>query len=228
VTSREEAVRLAQTEVIAKDWGVSRQVLAVNEVMTGSDGRPVIARVAEGSEPDTYCVYFPIHEEPYYFVVAMSPDKLGQLAVSGVYIEGDVRAYLAITSVSLSPAQITARVGLNPSETPAIGDAILPSPVMKYREHWWQIEPQRNMPASVEEKITAVLDAVEPAVAQIAALKPVCELRVTVVFEGWGGDPQFGGFGLDARTVRRLAALGADLVFDLYAFGPRMPSDEAP
>jgi len=217
---------VAQTEVAARDWGVSRQVLAVNEVVVDSDGRPAVARVSEGHEVDTYSVYFPIHEKPYYFVVVVGPCELGQLAVSGVYVEAGVRVYLAIMSVALSPAEITARIGLTPSETHAIGDPI--SPMMKYREHWWEIEPQRDVPGSVEEKVAVVLDAVQPAVAQIAALKPACQVRVTVVFEGWRGDPQFGSFDIDARIVGRLAELGAELYFDLYAFGPEMPDDDAP
>src|SRR5437899_5598235 len=98
LTGREEAVRVAQTEVAARDWGVSRQVLAVHEVVVGSDGRPAVARVSEGHEVDTYSVYFPIHEGRYYFVVVVSPCELGQLAVSGVYVEAGVRIGSILTN----------------------------------------------------------------------------------------------------------------------------------
>jgi hypothetical protein len=82
------------------------------------------------------------------------------------------------------------------------------------------------MPGAVEEKLSAILYAIEPAAAQIASLRSGCEVKVHVVFQGWGGDPQFGGFHVEVDNIRRLAALGAALDVDLYASGPEMPNDD--
>ena len=222
---QEEAVRLAQAEVTGRSWGVSQVVLAVNEVDVGIDGMPVVARVDEESEPGAYFVYFPIRKERYYFVVVIRADEAEQLHVSAVYVEAGVRVYLIITSVELSCAEITSRAGLTPTKTHAIGDPI--TPMRKYQEHSWLIEPRSDQPGSVEEKVAVLMDIVEPAAARIASLKPACSVHVGVVFKGWGGDPQFGGFNFDARTVERLASLGAELGFDLHAFGPAMRDEEA-
>ena len=136
--------------------------------------------------------------------------------------------YLAASRRDLLADEITARIGLQPTQPRAIGEPITSlAPARTYKEHRWMFEPQAGVPGSVEEKVAALLDAVEGASGRIAALRPACDLRATVVFSGRGGDPQFGAFNLVGESVRRLAALGAELSVDLYAFGPRMPEDEA-
>lgn len=228
LSEREAAVQVARAEVIERSWGVSSQILAVHSVPVGSDGAPIVVRVDEQTEPGEYLVYFPILDQPYYLVVLVGAGKTGQWAVSGVYCEAEVRVYLRVSSRELSADEITARVGLQPTETRSIGEPITNrAPARTYKEHRWMLEPQAGLPGSVEEKITALLDAVEGASGQIAALRPACDLLVTVVFSGWGGNPQFGAFNLVRESVRRLAALGAELSVDLYAFGPKMLGDEA-
>jgi hypothetical protein len=225
---REAAVRVARAEVIERSWGISSQILAVHSVPVGSGGEPIVVRVDERTEPGAYLVYFPIRDQPYYLVVVVGADKMGQWAVSGVYSEAKVRVYLAVSSRKLSAGEITARVGLQPTQTRSIGEPIVNrAPARTYEEHRWMLEPQAGVPGSVEEKIAALLDAVDVAAGRIAALRPACDIRATVVFSAWAGDPQFGAFNFTGESVRRLAALGAELTVDLYAFGPRMLEDEA-
>lgn len=220
---RETAVRLARAEVIERSWGVTSQILAVHSVPVGSDGEPIVVRVDERTEYGAYLVYFPIRDQPYYLVVEVGSDKAERLAVSGVYSEAEVRVYLAVSSRDLSAGEITARIGLQPTQTRSIGEPIVEQvPARTHEEHRWILEPQAGVPGSVEEKIASLLDAVDVAAGRIAALKRVCDVRVTIVLSAWGGDPQFGAFDVLAENVRRLGALGAELSVDLYAFGPPM------
>ena len=116
------------------------------------------------------------------------------------------------------------RIGRRATLVPSAGLAptvcCLPSPTQN-----WRFEPQAGIPGSVEQKLAALLRGVEPAVARLAAIRTACDVQVNVVFEGWGGDPQCGGIHVDVDIVQRLAALGAELDFDLYAFGPKMLED---
>jgi uncharacterized protein DUF4279 len=227
-SERETAVQVARAEVIERSWGVSSQILAVHSVPVGSDGEPIVARVDERTERSAYRVYFPIREQPYYLVIVIGADETGRWAVSGVYSEAKVRVYLAVSSQGLSASEITARIGLQPTETRSIGEPIVNRvPTGTYKEHRWMLEPQAGVPGSVEEKIAVLLDAVDGVAGRIAALSPACDIRVTVVFSAWGGDPQFGAFSFGGESVRRLAALAAELSVDLYAFGPRMLEDGA-
>jgi hypothetical protein len=100
-------------------------MLAVHEVITGDGGAPAIARVDENREPRAYFIYFPILGQVYYLVVVIRQGEAKGLAVSAVYIEANVRVFLGISSTVLSPAEITAHVGLPPSETYAMGDPII-------------------------------------------------------------------------------------------------------
>lgn len=218
VTGRDDAVRIAQAEVTNRTWGIASQFFAVHDVATAQGGEPAIARIDEVHEPEAYFVYFPIRERPYYFVVVVRPDDTGRLAVSAMYWEAGVQAYLRIVSAVRSAVEITAQIGVTPTETHAIGDPIGKGVgTGSYREYVWRFEPQAGLPGSVEEKLRAVLDGVEPAAARIAALRPTCDVQITIVFKGWSGDPQFGGFHVDAEPMGRLATLGAVLDVDLYA-----------
>jgi hypothetical protein len=226
VDRREKAILLAQEEVNGQAWALTRQLLAVNAAEIGEDGDPVVARVDEDTESGAYFIYFPIRGEPYFFVVVVRPDEAGELAVSWIYMEGGTRVYLLITSEIFSPEEITARVGLTPTKSHQMGDPVRKkSPARTYRVHMWHFEPQKGIPGTVEEKLKVLLEEVNPAVAQIADLRPMCDVGVMVVFEGWGGDWQFGGIHFETEIVQGLAALGATLDLDLYAFGPDMPDD---
>lgn len=225
MTNRDKAVQLAQTEVVAKTWGVTAQFLAVNKVVTNDDGEPTAIRVDEKSRPDSYLCYFAVHGEPYFLVVVVESSN-NQLAISGVYMEAGVRAYLLITSKTMTTAEISTSVGLPPSKTHSTGEPISKkNPNRTYKENLWIYEPQAEVPGSVEEKLNTVLNGVESRSKSIASLKPICEVHVNVVYEGWGGDCQFGGFHFNENIMSRLCALGAELNFDLYAFGPKMPED---
>ncbi len=227
MTNRDKAAAVAQAEVVAMTWGVTRQLLAVNKVITNAAGEPLIARVDETSHPGCYLCYFAIEGEPYFLVVFVQPDKDEQLAISGIYMEAGVRVYLLIVSKTMTPAEITASVGLTPSKTHSAEEPIIDKfPNRKYKESGWILEPQAEIPGSVEEKLNTILDQVESNANQIASLKPICEVHVNIVYQGWGGDAQFGGYHFNESIMRRLCFLGAELDFDLFAFGPEMPDND--
>jgi hypothetical protein len=95
---REQAIRLAQAEVIARNWGVTRQLLAAQEVTIGDRGEPAFARADGASKPGAWFVYFPVRDQSYFFVVVIRPDRAGAPGVSAAYVEADVRAWLTISS----------------------------------------------------------------------------------------------------------------------------------
>lgn len=152
------------------------------------------------------------------------PRTARALFARAAYVEAGVRVYLLVYSDELRPAEITARVGLEPTEAHERGERI-PGWRNTYKCHTWWLEPQAGVPGGVEEKLRVLLETVEPAVARIATLRPACDVEVSIVFKGWRGNPQFGGFHFEADVTRRIAALGAGLGSDLYAFGAAMPDD---
>ena len=190
-------------------------------MLLDESGKPVVAHVDAISEPGAWYVYLSVREAFYHWVVVVRPNATGELAISGMYWAAEVRVYLVITSAGLSPDEITARVGLAPTETHEMGAS---GPISKIacREHYWRLEPERGTPGSIENKLTGLLSRVESAAESIAALRPECEIWISIVYYGWAGDPQFAGFGFEAEIVRRIAGLGAELDFGMYGLGPKM------
>lgn len=224
--TRDEVIRLARDEVKNKKFAHSQQLLAVNDVATDEDGEPQIAYIDEEKITGSYRTYFPIRSEPYFFVVLIRRDEANELNVEWVYMEAKVRAYLLIGSRTMTTEEITSHVGITPTKMGQLGESISKKiPARKYRAHKWFFEPQAGIPGTVEHKLKILLDAVQPAVSRIAELKPDCIVRVVIVYEGWGGDWQFGGIYIDEDNVQTLASLGAEIDIDLYAFGPDMPDD---
>lgn len=216
----DDAVRLAQGEVLEKTLATSRQILANNSVVFGEDGQPKVARVDGECEPGAYFVYLPIVDEKYLFVVVIRPDNTGCLGVSWTFVEAGVRVSLDIRSTQVPPEDITARLGLVPTRTQRMGDIVRGRRTA--RLHLWSLEPQGEIPGSVEEKLAFLLQLIAPVADAISLLSPVCEVEVSVCYTDWGGDPQFGGFHLSLETVQSLAVLHAAIDFDLYASGPEM------
>jgi hypothetical protein len=225
VTERNQAVRLARAEIATRTFGTTRQTLASHEVAINGEGEAVVARVDATSEPGAYFVYFPIHGQPYFCVVAVTPGTTGTLAVSGCYVEAGIRVYLGISSTELSPAEMTALVGVAPTMTHQRGDRRSSRGTLAHDEHFWQFEPQPRGPGTAEEKLAALMDAVAASGERIASLGQSCKVQLTIVYEGWGGCPQFGGIHLNADLLRRVASIGAALDLDLYSFGPPLLED---
>jgi hypothetical protein len=225
VENQDDVVRLARAELASRQFGVTRQFLAVNDVALDPNGSPQVARIDDTSEAGAYDIYFHINDEPYYVVVVVRPDVEGNLAVAGVYMEAAIRGYLGVYSANLSAVGITERVGVVPTKTYARGTPITSHGTILHRRHAWLYEPQAGIPAGFEEKLATLLRLLEPHAAHLAALRPDCTVELAVVYEGWGGDPQFGGLHFEAEATRQISAIGASIDIDLYALGPEMLGD---
>lgn len=229
----EVAVELARQEVEAPELGVTQQVLAVHDVRRDANGRPAPLRVDDTTEKDAHFVYFGLqergpaaHAEPYHLVVAIRRSDDQAPHVSWSYVELATRVYLLIASDELHPDAITARVGIRPTKTMVKGSlAGYGRAARPLEKHYWQWDALLGTPAGMEERIAALIDRIHPAVAEFSALRGSCEARLVVVLEGWAGNPQFAQPGLDAAAIGVLAAIGASVDFDIYAFGPNMAED---
>lgn len=210
------ALQVAIAEALNPTLGVTEQVLAAHKLVF-RDGTPLILRVDEESEPEAYFIYFGIEDEPYYFVVVIREENKN-LVASATYIEAAVRVYLSIRSTTLSPSAITEKVTLNPTKTYLRGESRYPrNPHVKFKKHHWYFEPQKGVPGELENKLNFLLDRLEPAQSRIADLQDECEIYICIYYQGYRG--WMGGWHIDKATIRRIAALGAEVDLDLYACG---------
>lgn len=207
-SERERVIELAQAELRAptteEPW-----VVDAHAAELAADAL-VPQRVVE-REGGLWEVWFRLRH--YEIVVRVDRDEDGTLAVIDTGTKPRLRVYLGVRSATVPPDEITARVGLVPTCT-KMG--------RPPRQHFWAFDPKRQELGSFAEKLAWLLEAVEPVAPRIAALRPACEVVLTVVFEGWAGDAQFGQIRTEGGQLARIAALGAELWVDIYALGPRV------
>jgi hypothetical protein len=213
-----EAADLARREVLTPALSTTKEVLAVHAPVQ-ADGLPLIARADTTREPGAFYFYFRLQNEPYYVVIVVRPGETG-LAVVGAYVEAAVRVFLLITSETLSPDEITRRVGLKPTGTHGKGKC-LHKHLRPLAKTMWRFEPHMSLPESVDRKLALLLDELDGAAPRIAELAGECDVAVTICYEGY--KDWLGGWVAGAGTLERLAALGANVELDLYASGPDLP-----
>ncbi|MEO1590875.1 MAG: DUF4279 domain-containing protein [Cyanobacteria bacterium J06632_22] len=213
---------MAISEVLNPTLGVTEQVLAVHKLAV-QDGNPLILLVDKDGELGAYYIYFGIEDEPYHFVVVIRQEGK-KLVASAAYIEAAIRVYLLISSTTLHPNTITEKVKLNPTRKGLLGEASHPrTPNVKFKENRWYFEPQKGVPGNLENKLNFLLDQLESAQLMIADLQDECEIYICICYAGYRG--WMGGWHIDKATIRRIAALGAEVDLDLYAYGEQdLPS----
>lgn len=232
MTLDEIAVELARDEIESQRFAVTRQYLAVHAVARDAESRPAVARVDGTRELGAHHVYLGLRERadndavPYHCVVVIRTGEDQAQEVSWVYIQPATRLYLSIESDDLNPDEITARLGLRPTKTGLKGTRIGTGPGGRpLAQHHWEYEALPGLPAGLEERLWILIAAIKPMVQDIAALRPGCNVWLSVVLQGWGGDCQFAGLWFDEASIKVLAAARAEIDIDLYAFGPPMAED---
>jgi hypothetical protein len=139
-------------------------------------------------------------------------------------LEGDDkwwRATLSIFSVTLTPQEISERLGLQPTRTHKQGQPRgfrrkdgSTSPSVVWKDSAWlltsPLKPDRNL----MEHVRWLLEKIEPKADIIKALSSDCTgIRFFCGFSSGNGQ---GGFVLEADTLSRISRLGLNIVLDLY------------
>jgi Domain of unknown function (DUF4279) len=122
----------------------------------------------------------------------------------------------------LDPGAITQATGLTPDLSYSKGEPRPPARVGKQPPPWpsghWSLDSEAALPRignHLEDHLVWVLDQLEPHVETIRRLSEEQGLH-SDFWCGYFMGQANSGFGLDAKTLARIAALGADLSFDLY------------
>lgn len=129
-----------------------------------------------------------------------------------------VRCALVVYSETLSAAEITQRVGIQPTEAKIKGQPRKGNPAMPVVNHQWKWKPDEE---SVERSLDAQLDAIWDALGARAdvfkGLPADAEVMVDIWIEHYGDDLRL-GWALDQRHVTRAAAFGASIGVDEYDY----------
>jgi hypothetical protein len=122
----------------------------------------------------------------------------------------------------LDPGAITRATGLTPHLSHSKGEPRPPTRTGKQPPPWpggiWIVDSESAMALGgnhLEDHLVWVLDQLEPHVETIQRLSEQQDL-MSDFWCGYFMGQANGGFGLNAKTVARIGALGADLCFDIY------------
>jgi len=207
--------QLIARELAAKTMGVVEQFLEVHTVVIRNDA-PVIARICRAPEERLTSVYLPVEKEKFYFVFFLDTARK---VVEWAQVEPFHSILLearADTPTAAGLADLTTLTPTSQHDQGAIRFAALRHELSAVR---FLPNPE---PDTFERKLTNLLDYLEQDAAGIQALAATaeeCFIRVVTIFHN--GNGMLGGHTLNARSLRRISALGLEVVFDLYAEGKR-------
>jgi hypothetical protein len=131
------------------------------------------------------------------------------------------RAGFSIFSVTLTPQEISERLGVQPTRTHEKGqprgfrrkDGSISQSIV-WKDSAWHLNCPLKNDRDMAEHIRWLLDVIEPKADVLSALSSDCTLiRFFCGFSSGNGQ---GGFGLDPVTLGRISKLGFDLILDLY------------
>ncbi len=132
----------------------------------------------------------------------------------------EIRARLCVTSDTLSPDQITERLGITPHRSNRMGDPLhRRSTEARWKVHYWAAGMVEADPWDLDSYVSAVLESLEghETAARALAQSPDADVKILIgvdLFEH-NNITSTPGFGLEAGTLARMADLGLALDCDV-------------
>ncbi len=123
-------------------------------------------------------------------------------------------AYLWIRSATMTAAEVSAAIGVQPDRVERVGDRIRPTRERVHRRHAWiAMEPREGDAPDAAACVRLLLDRLDHATPSIAALD---RERVTVGVSVWIVSAENVELRLREADVHRISALRATLFVDVY------------
>lgn len=216
------AIELALEEIEAPEFAITKQLLSVHHLVS-EDSVPVVAGVLPSGTG--FDVYFKIKDERYFFVILILERSDG-LYVNGSRMEASTDISLFITSELLTAEEITESIGLVPTQAWSKDDRHASSKVSQrvHKFTGWILSPDGHAPGEIGDKLERLLNLTEPFAPQIRSLETTCSIEISIAYAGY--KDQMWGIPFTNRELQRMAALGAHVDIDLYAYGPDLPDED--
>ncbi|KAA9332339.1 DUF4279 domain-containing protein [Hymenobacter busanensis] len=205
--------QLVANELVAQRLAVTKQYLDVHQVLY-KKGIPVIERITPPDSEGIIKAYLPVQGEKFYLVFYLDANTGG---LNGLSTEAWNRVYLRATSSTLSASELAAFTTLQPSDQWSKGDARRKGQgVYSFSSISFLPNPE---PDTFEHKLSKLLEFLEQDANGVQRLVEQADCGITVAIDMHNGNGMLGGPFIDARNIKRMAALDLDIEFDLYATG---------
>lgn len=143
------------------------------------------------------------------------------LSETGTYVPANTRTSVRLTllSASLSSAQITDRLGIQPDRTWTKGQRRSRRSQIDHKFHGWQVESRAPEGASIADHLDNLLDRLQ---GHVRAIKAIASDPVAVTsarcwighhVENWNP-----GLEISSRQLGKLSRMGVALAVDIYVY----------
>lgn len=205
-------IQIAIEEIKTKTWGVTRQFLEVHEI-DYENGKPKLAGINCNKEDGTAIVYFCVKQQQFYFAVYI--DTTPETTITSVGTEPYCAVYLRADSTLYSFDELCTFTSLEPTRGWSKGDL---KKTKTQTQSTIFIEAS-NQPGSFENKIAQLLNLLEKDVEGTKRLAKIAGGYIQVIMIFHAGNSMLGGPSLSTANMQRMAVLGLEINFDLYAEG---------
>jgi len=209
---------VARQEVIMPSLAHTKQLLENLEViLEGQD--PKVQRIALDQESNRFEVYFPLKSKNFFLVIFINANSFTE--VEWVDIQPGNGVYFTATSEALTFDELQALTSLKATEGWSKGQLrnSHPNDPFIYKFSCFTFEPIEERAYDMEEKLLKLLDKLEADIVGVQKLAEIANAGINVHQYDYAGFGSISGISLDKNIIQRLAHLGLDIDFDLYASG---------
>ena len=169
-TKKDEAIKIALTELKEQSFARTEQHLENHEVVT-EEGKPLITHIESDPANKGFTIFFALKDVKYLLAIPIYEVK-ERLQLHLAYYQPEIKIRLIIRSETLSAKEITTRLNLTPTETHMKGDRRFKNDRMKktLKAHLWIYKPKQLYYRDVEAGIEQMLATLQPIQKQFQAI----------------------------------------------------------
>lgn len=126
-----------------------------------------------------------------------------------------ISAYFRLSGQNLEPEDITALVGVIPTNSWRTGDLIDPRLKKRRKYNAWIVESQLDKSAELDEHIKAVFEKLQPGWESLVKISPQFDTFICGVIYAYSYIP---AINFDKYIIQKAGELNAGIDVDLYSF----------
>jgi len=132
-------------------------------------------------------------------------------------MQNEISLDLRLMEFDSSPDQITSAIGIVPTKTWKKGDLINPKGTRQHKENGWLISSGLSKECDFEQHLLSLLSIINPHLDKLKEVCATCYVELScAIYMYCESEESTPAVHLDRQTTQVLAALGAEIDFDLY------------
>ena len=214
---KKELIEKAISEIKNPTFGTTEQYIEVLEIEL-ENGIPKVERVDLSSFDKTNVVYFSIKNEPFFISVYFSKETN---EITGVGTENGNQVYLTATSETLTYAQLSEFIKLEPLSGWSVGEWRR-NRKSKYNFSRISFEPIKSRAYEMETKLKLLLTELEKDINGVKKLTEIADVIISVHNQQYIDGNK--GIYFEKEIISRMNKLNLGISIDQYVSGNELKS----